>query len=585
MKLLPVLLSAGLLTFLAALLLCYTQKPCAPASPSGAVYTRKDRLLSWALALIYAAAAFTGLGDTAAPESYAALSWEHELRFSLQEGRQAVSLRYFAGIDPGRWVLEGSADGENWSSLADVDMNYVAVLKWNDEALALTGESLPRHFRLLSSSIVEIGELALLDAGGEPIAPEAATAAAWPLFDEAELVPEKQTYLNSSYFDEIYHARTAWESLRCDGMYEITHPPLGKLIIALGLGIFGVTPFGWRFSGTMAGVLMLPLLYAFVQRLYGRRRVSVCCTLIFAFDFMHFTQTRIATIDSYSVLFILGMYYYMYRFVSEEEHSNVHLGLSGLFFGLGAASKWTCLYAGAGLGVIWLLYWIRSGRFWKKSFWKNVLFCLGVFVALPLGIYYLSYWPYGATAGLKGVKMFFSGDYLGIVLDNQRYMFRYHSDLVATHPYASKWYQWLLDIRPILYYADYTGESRHIIMAFTSPLLSWGGLLAMLCVIWGAGRDKRARFILLSYLAQLLPWVLVSRLTFAYHYFPSELFLVAALGYVLAALDERGERRWCYACGLIAVGLFVLFYPALSGVEMGNWYSENLLRWFPTWPV
>ena len=32
-----------------------------------------------------------------------------------------------------------------------------------------------------------------------------------------------------------------------------------------------------------------------------------------------------------------------------------HLALSGLFFGLGAASKWTCLYAGAGLGVLWVL--------------------------------------------------------------------------------------------------------------------------------------------------------------------------------------------------------------------------------------
>ena len=34
-----------------------------------------------------------------------------------------------------------------------------------------------------------------------------------------------------------------------------------------------------------------------------------------AFDMMHLTQTRIATIDSYAVLFILLMYLCMFRFL------------------------------------------------------------------------------------------------------------------------------------------------------------------------------------------------------------------------------------------------------------------------------
>lgn len=43
------------------------------------------------------------------------------------------------------------------------------------------------------------------------------------------------TYLNSSYFDEIYHARTALEHIENIYPYEITHPPLGKLIIGIGI--------------------------------------------------------------------------------------------------------------------------------------------------------------------------------------------------------------------------------------------------------------------------------------------------------------------------------------------------------------
>ena len=62
-------------------------------------------------------------------------------------------------------------------------------------------------------------------------------------------MPEYQSYLNSTYFDEIYHARTACENIEGVYPYEISHPPLGKLIIAIGIELFGMTPFGWRFSG------------------------------------------------------------------------------------------------------------------------------------------------------------------------------------------------------------------------------------------------------------------------------------------------------------------------------------------------
>ena len=58
-------------------------------------------------------------------------------------------------------------------------------------------------------------------------------------------------------------------------------------------------------------------------------------------DAMHFTQTRIATIDTYSVFFILLMYLFMWRFVSGGRWR--YLALSGVFFGLGAVIILLCL--------------------------------------------------------------------------------------------------------------------------------------------------------------------------------------------------------------------------------------------------
>ena len=130
------------------------------------------------------------------------------------------------------------------------------------------------------------------------------------LFDEQGTVPAMPTWYNSGYFDEIYHPRTAYEHIRGIYPYEITHPPLGKLIMSLGIQIFGMTPFGWRFMGALFGVGMLPLLYVFLKNLFGKTAVAACGTALFAFDFMHLTQTRIATIDTYGVFFILAMYFF-----------------------------------------------------------------------------------------------------------------------------------------------------------------------------------------------------------------------------------------------------------------------------------
>ncbi|UQT48748.1 hypothetical protein M5E87_00985 [Flavonifractor plautii] len=53
-------------------------------------------------------------------------------------------------------------------------------------------------------------------------------------------------------------------------------------------------------------------------------------------------------------------------------------------------------------------------------------------------------------------------------------------------------------------------------------------------------RCTKALFIVIGYLAQLVPWFFIGRITFAYHYFPSVLFLILALCYVFYSLSEQG---------------------------------------------
>lgn len=551
-----------------------------------------ERIAVVLVTLLYALAAFSHLGDTKAPQSFRVFSEGESLTLELDGSCELSRGMLRSVLGTGGFSFALSEDGASWTEAGELDQNYVALLKWHD--LSLSGRA--RYLRLTAHGSPELAELTLFDENG--------AAVPWKtqneLTDEQALTPERPTFLNSSYFDEIYHARTALEHLRGVWPYEITHPPLGKLLIGLGISLFGMTPFGWRFSGTLFGVLMLPLVYAFARRLFGRGSVPVCCMLLLAADFMHFGQTRIATIDTYGVFFTLCMYYFLYCWLfpqaeglSPGEGKKRDLALAGLFFGLGAASKWTCLYAGAGLGLIWALHWI--GRFVReksaarKPFLRNVGFCLVFFVAVPALIYYLSYYPYGIGNGLGGgLGMYFSRGYARIVLENQRYMFRYHSGVNATHPYSSRWYQWMLDVRPILYYLDYNGTRRSSFGAFVNPVLCWAGLIALGVLGWCAlvRRDRKALFLLLGYLAQLVPWVFVKRITFEYHYFPCSVFLVLTLGYVFALMRADTQRWRVPVWGLTALqcGVFALFYPALWGAELNVNTASALYRWLPTWP-
>ena len=590
--------------------------PCHPM-------VKRDAIAALIITAIYAVTAFAHLGDLEAPQSYRDFGDGKAQTFVLPEEVQVSKIWYFCGLGTGKYQIEISTDGVEWLSLwqrkddpedadkitgyywADpegygasyaVTQNYNQLFKWNE--VVIDNPQYIRYLRITGQAnkgLLELDELAFFDMEGNVIDLSDATN---PLFDEQELVPEAITYMNSAYFDEIYHPRTAYEHIRGIYPYEVTHPPLGKLIMSIGIRLFGMTPFGWRFMGTLFGVGMLPLLYVFLKNLFGRTSIATCGTILLAADFMHLTQTRLATIDTYAFFFILLMYWFMYRWLALPAGTSfktcaLPLFLSGLFWGIGAASKWTVIYGCTGLVVLYFIGLYQKVRDWPaeqpgrvKWVFQILGFSVLVFAVIPAAIYTLSYLPYAMAEGdtsLTGL--------IGAMWENQKYMLSYHSGVTDSHPYASRWYQWLFDIRPILYYMDndVAGYTTRF-AAFVNPVVCWGGLLAVVaCGFHGiVRRSGRALFIFIGYLAQLVPWLFIGRITFAYHYFPSVLFLVLALCYVFHTLAQKEELvRWkpaMYAITGGAVALYALFYPVLVGITYPTWYGTCVLRWFPSWP-
>lgn len=588
---------------------------------------KKDALPLLLLTVVYAATAFFQLGSFTNPQSFCQLATNETATIALKEDTILSGIMYYPGLNTGTYTLEVSSDGESWKSLwhREEEGYYWADGKGYDPAPSLS-QKYSEMFKWLeiqpTESIhvkfirvtghpdagkdwLELGELAFYDQDGKPITSEAVgytDEKAAMLFDEQGVVPDSPSWYNSSYFDEIYHPRTALEHIRGIYPYEITHPPLGKLIMSLGVQLFGMTPFGWRFMGTLFGVGMLPILYIFLKNLFGKTAVAACGTALFAFDFMHLTQTRIATIDTYGVFFILLMYFFMYRYLTLPAGTSFKRGalplfLSGLMWGIGASSKWTVIYGAAGLALLYFVGLYFKWRDWPKEegaprfgpwLTKTLLFSVLCFVIIPVVIYTLCYIPYAQARGDVSVQ-----NVIKQMLDNQKYMFTYHEGVNEPHPYESRWYQWIVDGRPILYYLDNSQSAEGLktaFGAFTNPIVTWAGLAAMVtCAIQAVRRRcGKALFIVVGYLSQLMPWMLIGRTTFEYHYFPSVIFLALAIAYVINDLMKRRAPGWrvaVYGLTGASVALYAAFYPVLIGLTIPTWYSANFLRWIPgSWP-
>ena len=576
-------------------------------------FYRRDWAALLLVTLVYACFAFSHLGDT----QTALTSWTPQQGESvvLEADGECATLTYLPGIAPDsahyaarvgvNIQVETSQDGETWTDCGTLTDG--SVFAWKQYQLSTPG----RYVRLTAlDGSVTLNEGSLFYTGTRVQATVLSRdPAAQALVDEQQVVPAYTTYENSTYFDEIYHARTAYEHILGLEPYENTHPTLGKLIISLGIRIFGMNPFGWRFMGALFGVLMLPVLYHLLKQLFGRTRLCTAGTLLFAFDFMHFTQTRIATIDTYAVFFLLLMYDAMLVFLRRDLLRDSWKKLlppllaCGVFTGLGIAAKWTAAYGALGLaalffGKLLFTYWDARRRGEETvpllmKCGKLCAWCCLFFLALPFGIYFGAFLPITTLSHN-------AGNLWGAFWNYQVTMFRYHSTLEATHSFASPWYEWPLDIRPIWYFAGDTQEGYSTISAFGNPLLWWAGIPALgaAACLWWKERFRWAGLVLAGFLSVYLPWVLVPRLTFIYHYFTAVPFLVVALCGVFSLLYQRGgfARQLTFPGGIQCSGatlllaaftaacllLFAVYFPVLSGSPTTRDYA-NALELFETW--
>jgi dolichyl-phosphate-mannose-protein mannosyltransferase len=375
--------------------------------------------------------------------------------------------------------------------------------------------------------------------------------------------------IKEKIFDEIYFPVFADNYLTKTDFYD-AHPPLGKLIIAVGIIAFGNNPFGWRVMSALAGLAILAVMYGFTLDLTKNRTTALLALFLAAIEPMLLVESRVGLINIYLGLFsILGLWLF-WRWYEKGHLANLIFAL--LAFGAAVAVKWIGLGAFGAALLFWLVMCWQ-----KKQIYPRIKILAGLLLLLIPLVYLTSFIP----DILRGQD---------IVWWHQS-SWNYHAHLNATHPYGSAAWTWPLMLRPIWLYYDSPTPSQVIGIIEIGNIFTWiGGLAAVVFLVYQTTMKQakqmydRNFFLILTYLALYLPWFAIGRVKFIYHYFIPMLILLIMLAIVLSekVLNNKDYKWYGYIFLGLATLFFIYFLPLLMGLPISEPFYRHHM-WLQSW--
>lgn len=531
----------------------------------------KDYIALGIILIAYSVISFINLGSTINPNTFLRVEKTDNIIIELKNQEDIIKMKIFNGECNAKYQLYSSTDGKKYAYIND----YVGTgaLSWQEERIISKG----KYIKILFLEKSSIGEIAFYNNNKEIIKIEDVIynkKHIKSLNDEQNTIPNKISYMNSSYFDEIYFARTAYEYTQGMETYEWTHPPLGKLIQAIPIYISNyLSPFNYRLMGNISGILMIAVMYIYAKELFKKRKYAIFASLLMVFDTFHFAQTRMGTVDSHLILFILLASYFMVKYT--KNNKTFSLLLSGIFFGLSVSVKWTGLYGGIALAIIFFTHLVKNKKINIKNFLKGTLF----FVVIPLFIYSSLYLIFPNN------KLNHTTNFENII-NQQKDMYNYHSKLNATHYFSSKWYTWPISYKPVWYHQEIlNNDTKETISGIGNIVIWWMGIIGFLYSLIKLIRkkDKQSFIIVVSMLSLWLPYAFIGRVMFLYHYFPVLPFMMLGIVNLFKNIEEKYKLKYLIPLYMIfVIAFFIIYYPVISGIETPVSYIEKL-RIFDSW--
>jgi dolichyl-phosphate-mannose--protein O-mannosyl transferase len=430
-----------------------------------------------------------------------------------------------------------------------------------------------------------------------------------PFWDENYYIPDAQKYLNGIFFMEI-------------------HPPLGKLLIALGEWLLhpnAITswfvsadhattfPAGFSFAGyrlfpALCGWAAAPLLFSIAWRISRDAVVAVCIAGLYVFDNALVVHLRGAMLEGPLMLFCaLSVWLFFVLLETPESGRGVpwKWGALGVAIALAIATKLfglILLGLPAGLAVLNRGEWRRPrhaftfavsallvyGAVWQVHF--NLTRQINPL--LPNEGYYQASDTYRRVLQVGGTAT--PTTFLPMLRDSFAYVgfvdrAKPALDLCKSDENGSPFYMWPVGARAINYrWESADGQHYRYLYLQVNPVvwaLALAGLLAAVALLITASvapsriRLKRRGVLTLlvaMYLAYFVPFFWIHGVMYLYHYF-IPLFLTFVLCTVvldeLQALGRIRQRRFAVtALALVIIGFWVYkpltYYEPLTNAQL-----------------
>lgn len=428
-------------------------------------------------------------------------------------------------------------------------------------------------------------------------------------------------------FDELYFREFALH-YKAGTYYFDLHPPLGKLL----LGAWGLLVSGdatatnkdpavlMRMLPAFAGAALVVAVYYLLRQLGAGRRVATFAAALLLLENAILVESRLILMDSMLLLFgILGV---TFALASLRRTGRAHwwtLAAAATFGGMAGSIKFTGLACLGLVGVVWLAGLVR-----RKPPWRQTAAQFALLAAIPATIYIASFAIHFAAlpktgpgdafmsqkfqSTLQGNPNFKSDEHLSFVgkfKDLNSSIHTYELSLNdSTHPYESKWYSWPIMKRGIYAYVETADISKaRYIYILGNPFVWWGTLLGAAVVLGGwALRPKRFApykwpllFLAFAWFANFVPFALITRPMFLYHYFFALIFSIGFVAVGLGALlgwHEERARTFSFSTrasgglywGLLAGALLVFLYfaPISYGIPITTEGLDHRM-WLSSW--
>ena len=511
---------------------------------------KPSNMLLILIIVTYSVISFYKLGSTKNPQTFINLKDKHQLTYKIETDQIPYKAMIYSGNNETYISVFFTNTYKDFDTYQydnkPIEIKYNNIFKWNEHYFNNTNYYKYIMFQSYYDTTT-IGEICLYDKQGNKIPLTAMENDGKILIDEQSTIPKEMNYMNSTYFDEVYFPRTAYEQLHNMSIYEYTHPPLGKLLISIPMYFLGVTPFAYRVGGNIAGILMILVIYLISKELFKKERYALFSAIIMALDGMHFVQTRIGTADSYLVLFCLTSFLFFLKYIKipnteKLDKKMMPLMLSGIFWGMAISTKWTAAYVGLGMGIIYLIKYIIGRKLDLKLLAWSVL----SFIIVPISIYVLTYIPiilnpnhevtythqysdekdklnyFDKTSissqttedGITTVTYKVKITNIKTFIEYQKVMYSYHSNLKDSHTYSSKWYQWPIIERPLWYYIGrFDDDKIGTIACMGNPAIWYIGIITtILTALHGIiKKNKESLIITAMILATWLPYAFIRK--------------------------------------------------------------------------